>query len=92
MIEQSFQNLLTKAKVGDEIFYHQGHLAHDREHSTALHVIALLAMGLKMIGAVDLCQRRLRANITEYYVRVLRPIRPVDFDHGRKTYLAALED
>jgi hypothetical protein len=91
MTENGFQTVLLRTKVGERVDYHTGHLAHDREHSVALHVIGMLAYGLQMIGAVQLGQERVIPGIYKYYLRVLRPIRQVDFDYGRKTYLETEE-
>lgn len=86
-----FENTMIEAREGMAVVYHVGHLAHDREHSTDLNVIGMLASGLQMIGAVQLETNRINARASEYIARKLRPIRSVDFDHGRKTYLANKE-
>lgn len=84
---ERFERAVCDAGEGKALVYHVGHLAHDREHSTDLNVIGMLASGLQMIGVAQLEVNRLNPRASEYIVRKLRPIRRVDFDHGRKTYL-----
>lgn len=85
-----FKSRLLKATPGENTVYHRGTLSIDRQNRPALHMIAILASGLQMNGRVQLSQRRVMAGIYEYRLRILRPVRNVDFDHGRKTYLESL--
>jgi hypothetical protein len=85
-----FKSRLLKAQPGESTIYHRGFLAPDRENRPGLHMVGMLAYGLHLLGRVELTQKRIMAGIYEYRARVLRPVRNVDFDHGRKTYLKSL--
>lgn len=87
-----FKARLLKATPGQSVIYHRGVIARDRVDRPSINMIAILAHGLQMLNRVSLSQKRIMENHYEYRLRVLRPIRNVDFDHGRKTYLESLEE
>ena len=87
-----FRSRLLSMKPGESYVYYRGRLAQDREKTPSLHIVAILAHGLQMLKAVQLSQVRQFAGVYEYRVRTNRPIRNVDFDHGRKTYLENLKE
>lgn len=78
---------------GETFIYHRGRLSIDRTKMPSLHNVAILANGLQILRAAQLSQQRIAGTETyEYRVRTNRSIRNVDFDHGRKTYLAELKE
>lgn len=87
-----FKSRLLKAAPGESTIYHRGFLSPDRSNRPALHNVGVLAYGLHLLGRVQLTQKKVMPSHYEYHLRVLRPIRNVDFDHARKTYLQSLTE
>lgn len=88
-----FRAHLLSMKPGHWYIYHTGRLAVDRSKTPSINSVAILASGLQMLNAVELRQERYEKTTIFYYkLRTKRPIRNVDFDHGRKTYLENLQE
>lgn len=85
-----FKSRLLKAQPGESTVYHRGFLVSDRNNRPDIHMVGLLAYGLHLLKRVELTQKRTAPGHFEYRLRVLLPIRNVDFDHGRKAWLEAI--
>lgn len=97
-----FKANVVRSQPGEEVVYHVGLLALEISSSPTLTNIQMFAYGLHEMGRVGLRQRRipvyrdgadseLLRHTTEYSLKVLHPINPVDFDTARKTYLTNLK-
>lgn len=69
---KTFKKKLRNLEPGRELVYHTGLLARDRENNEEINQIAALALAVDEIGAGAVFQRRVRAGICEYVVRVFR--------------------
>jgi len=85
-----FKARVLKLEIGEEYVYFHGHLASARSHMPRLEDVGAMAYGLHLLGAAVLTQKHYEEGNTEYRLRVLRPIRNVDFDKGRAAYYKSL--
>ena len=86
-----FKARVLKLEIGEEYVYFRGHLASARAHMPLLEDVGAMAYGLVLLEASVLTQKRIGdLEGSEYRLRVLRPIRNVDFDKGRAAYYKSL--
>jgi hypothetical protein len=88
----AFKARVLALNLGEEYTYFRGFLIQAREHMTTLNSVAALAYGLHLVGAAVLTQVRHGAKDYSYRLRIVRPIRNVDFDKGRALYLESLRE
>ncbi len=86
-----FKEDVRRLSQGTTHVYHIGNLQEDRQGSPSLNNIAIMAYGLHLIGKVGLRQRRTTSG-TEYALKVLQPINPIDFDRARRQWLESLKE
>jgi hypothetical protein len=87
-----FKARVLALNLGEEYVYFRGFLIQAREHMTSLSRTAELAYGLHLLGAAVLTQVKNGPKDYSYRLRVVRPIRNVDFDKGRALYLESLRE
>jgi hypothetical protein len=88
-----FKAVLVQRNPGEVHVYHIGHISEDAASSPTVANLQIFTHGLHLMGRVGLRQKNLMVGgerVTEYSLKVLQPIHPMDFDVARKAHLADL--